>query len=107
MRSDPPNKALAGKLHPTGVLQAWLAVLAREKRDSRATDSFDQANTVLQTGLRHSEVRRLQADWIEPVPPSVAAVHPVSWLGCFESLRTAARAARSASWGSPARSTLA
>lgn len=61
IRNDPARASQAGKLHPSPVLARWLAALAPDARD--------QAELVLRTGLRATEVRRLLGSWVEDVEP--------------------------------------
>jgi len=57
--SDPPKPEQQGKYHPPEIINAWLAELAPDARDAALFDVL--------TGLRGEEVKRVKADWVEPL----------------------------------------
>ena len=59
IKSDPPKEEQRGKLHLPEMIARWLQELDKDARD--------EAIFVLLTGLRAAEVKRLKADWVEPV----------------------------------------
>ncbi len=80
VRSDPPRKAQAGKLHPPEVIGAWLSQL--KELHPRA---WQQAQVAVGTGLRATELRRIEWSWVEDAPPG---------LGVGALLRVPAEAAK-------------
>jgi integrase len=65
IKSDPADDKQRGKLVATEVLQLVLGELSGDARD--------EALFVALTGLRHAEVKRVQAGWVEPLPKGSAA----------------------------------
>lgn len=59
--SDPPSPEHRGKLHPPKALRMWLEQLAPDARD--------ECLFALCTGLRGKELKRVRANWVEPLPP--------------------------------------
>lgn len=73
VRSDPRRKDKAGKLHPEEIIVAWLARLAATPN---AKEAWLQAWVLISTGLRVSEVRRLDSTWLEPASAAVREKEP-------------------------------
>ncbi len=60
LKSDPKSAKQSGRWWPVDVLQAWFAELDDEARD--------EALFVMLTGLRSAEVKRVQWEWVVPLP---------------------------------------
>lgn len=64
VKSDPMNEQQRGKYHPPEILRAWLEAMDPDARDA--------ATFALLTGLRATEIARVSAQWVDPLPAHMA-----------------------------------